>query len=104
MPKYPAAHRPLQSAVAKPVALPNRPDGHGLHAVAPASEYWPGRHSTRVVSDVPAGHAAPAVHTREQLAVKSTLLGTPYRPAAHGPEHDGQARPEDEPKRPAGQG
>ena len=87
---YPAAHGPLQFAVALPLTLPYSPALHAVHTLAPAKLYCPALHCTAVALVDPAAHAYPAAHGPLQLLFVAPLT-FPYRPASHTPLQPGPA-------------
>ncbi len=55
-------HVPLQLAFVRPATPPNVPGGHRVHPPAPARLYCPAGQSTKLLEEVPGGHAYPAGH------------------------------------------
>ena len=70
---YPAAHCPLQLAVASPVTSPYVPGGHGLQDPDAPRAYCPAMHVTPYMVVEPGAHAAPAMHGPLQLRVDCPL-------------------------------
>ncbi len=54
---YPAVHVPEHTGVVSPLAPPEYPAGHGVHAPAPARLYVPGGHRNTVALADPEGQA-----------------------------------------------
>jgi hypothetical protein len=91
LPYLPGSHGAVQEGEVRPLLPPYCPAGQSLQAPAPTREYLPGPHRDVVGVTDPAGHAYPAVQLSTQEG-RVAPGASPYRPAAHNPEHPGDVR------------